>query len=552
MKTQNFMQASICVATLVWLSCSVPSVATAQHFDQRLGQQTVVDSSITEVEVVIGSSQRLRFPYKIPELLVENPDIVKATPVSPTEILISGLKPGLTNIAVSDPDQNVQTIKVHVAADTRKLEAALIRHFPDSKIKVHALQTGVILKGSVARAEDMNTVMTIAQDYFPTTVINQLQVDGSQLVAIKVKVYEVNRTKLRTLGVDWAFFGTDVGFVSSVSDLIQSFSISPGNVESAGSNIAFGVIGSDTQFSKFIEALEQQNVAKLMDQPVLVAQNGRPAEFLSGGEIPISISSGLGTNSIEFRPFGTKLDIVPLIHGQGELTLEVRCEESEVDNALSTGAGVPGFRVRRVNTGVRMKAGHTLALAGDYQENLEHEKRGIPFLMDSPLFGSMFRRVEDTKIENELVFMITPRFISEVDPSQVPALGPGQLATEPSNHEFYFRGYNEVSRCNGDCPTNDLFNASNAQAGQHTGSIVPQHGGHQYIEQSGESVGSGTRSGSGTRQPKVNPTSYPLHGNAQPANSNVLPATPRIPVQNGSRVPVQNESLGGFGWPQGN
>ena len=536
MKTLNFnyLQAGICVVALVLMS-SGPSAVTAQQFGQGLGQQTFVDSSVTEVEVVVGASTRLKFPYKIPELLVESPDIVKATPVSPTEILVTGLKPGLTNVTVSDPERNLQTVTIHVTADTRKLESALSRHFPDSKIKVHALQTGVILKGTVARAEDINTVVTIAKDYFPTTVINQLQVDGSQLVAIKVKVYEVNRSKLRTLGVDWALFGTDFGLVSSVSDLIQNVSVSAGSFATSGSeSISFGVLGSDTDFFKFIEALETHNIAKLMDQPVLVAQNGRPAEFLSGGEIPIAIASGLGTNSIEFRPFGTKLDMVPLIHGAGELTLEVRAEVSDVDNSLSFGSGVPGFRVRRVNTGVRMKAGHTLALAGDYQETVESEKRGIPFLMDSPIWGSMFRRVSDTTAENELVFLITPRFISEVDPTQAPACGPGQLTQPPSNHEFYFRGYMEVPRCNDNCPTNDRFDDPNTQGYQNYSSMMQQVPNGNYPSQ----YPAGIQQSSFPSQQNVVP------GQVVPSNYPPSGAVRQPPVQSGNYG-------GGFGWPQG-
>ena len=537
MKTLNYyLLTSICVASLVLMSCG-PSVATAQHFGKGLGQQTFVDSSVTQVEIVVGASQRMKFPYKIPELLVESPDIVKATPVSPTEILISALKPGLTNVTVSDPERNLQTITIHVTADTRKLEAALVRHFPDSQIKVHALQTGVILKGSVARAEDINTVMTIARDYFPTTVINQLAVDGSQLVAIKVKVYEVNRTKLRTLGIDWAIFGSDVNFASGVSGIIQAVSAQNGSFATSGTeNISFGVVGSDTSFFKFLEALEQHNIAKLMDQPVLVAQNGRPAEFLSGGEIPISIASGLGTNSIEFRPFGTKLDMVPLVHGGGELTLEVRAEVSEVDNSLSFGSGVPGFRVRRVNTGVRMKAGHTLALAGDYQESTESEKRGIPFLMDSPIWGSMFRRVTDTKSENELVFLITPRFISEVDPSQAPGIGPGQLTDTPSNHEFYFRGYMETPKCNDNCPTNDRFGDSNTQGNPNFPTMIQQQGSNFYQGQSSANT-------------QYQQSGYPLH-----QESGIVPTQDIYPT--GSQYqqpPVQGGNYsGGFGWPQGN
>jgi Flp pilus assembly secretin CpaC len=141
----------------------------------------------------------------------------------------------------------------------------------------------------------------------------------------------------------------------------------------------------------------------------------------------------------------------------GELSLEVRAEVSEVDNSLSFGSGVPGFRVRRVNTGVRMREGHTLALAGDYRELTLNEKRGIPFLMDSPIIGPLFRRTEERKAESELVFLITPRFVSDVDPTCVPRYGPGQLTESPSDHEFYWNAYNEVPRCNDDCPVNDRF-----------------------------------------------------------------------------------------------
>lgn len=553
MMTKSFRQ--ICFAMVLLISC--PIVGVAQHFDKGLAQQTFVDENVKQIEVVVGATQRLRFGYKIPELLVENPEVVKATPVSPTEILISGLKPGLTTITVTDTERNLQTVSIHVTADTRKLEAALSKHFPDSQIRVHALQTGVILKGSVARAESIESIVAIAQDYFPSQVINQLQVDGSQVVAIKVKVYEVNRSKFRAVGVDWALFNDDFSFATSVADVISSAGIATGAVTTSGAEtLSFGVFGNNTTFFQFMEALEQHNLAKLLDQPTLVAQNGRPAEFLSGGEIPIAIASGLGTTSIEFRPFGTKLDIVPLIHGQGELTLEVRAEVSEVDNSLSLGTGVPGFRVRRVNTGVRMREGHTLALAGDYQESTETEKRGIPFLMDSPIWGAMFRRTEETKLETELVFMITPRFISEVDPTQVPRLGPGQLTDSPSRRELYGRGYLEVPRCDDDCPVNDRFDDPTSQQHQYipTGMMNQMQGPGQY---QGQEFG-GQQFGGVQDAQNAYPQSYEnirnqydvsnQFGNGTGNNFSNQP-TGQFPVHQSS-VPQGNGNQN-FGWPAG-
>ena len=440
-----------CFAVITAFSIST----TVFGFQAPLGPQFQVNRSVDSIELIAGSSQRLKFDYNVPELMVENPDVISATPVAPNEILITGIKPGISTVTISDPDKNLQMITVEVTIDVRKLERAFAAHFPDSQIKVAALKTSVILRGNVARADQVQNILAVARDYFPTNVINELQVNGSQNIAIKVKVYEVSRTKLRQVGVDWAYLSPDFQFVTSIADLIQE--VSTGGVDANLGNLSFGVLNDGRSFNAFIKALEKNNLAKLLDQPVLVAQNGRPAEFLSGGEVPIQVASGLGTNSIEFRPFGTKLDLVPIVHGQGQLTLEVRAEVSEIAKDLSGESGVPGFRVRRVNTGVKMKAGHTLALAGDYREKISTEIKGIPYLMDSPFFGPAFRTVTEEKNETELVFLITPRFISEVETHRVPRLGPGQLTNSPSDHELYFNGYTEVPRCNEDCPVNDRF-----------------------------------------------------------------------------------------------
>ena len=489
-----------------------PTIGMAQGGNQNFQ----VEDSGQSVDIIVGTSRRLRFDYRYNEAMVENPDVIKATPAAANELLVTGLKPGLSTVTIADEatPPNLQTITVHVGIDVRKLEHLFKTHFPGSAVSVHPLETGVLLKGYVSKAAHIENIVRVATDFFPTTVINQIQVDGSQLVAIKVKVYEVSRTKLRKLGVDWAFLADDVGVVSSVSGLISSISTpavrAAATAGNPNQNLAFGVLNDSSSFDLFIQALEQNNLAKLLDQPTLVTQHGRPAEFLSGGELPIAVPSGLGTTSIEFRPFGTKLDIVPLIHGGGEMTLEVRAEVSEVANDLSNTAGVPGFRVRRVNTGVKMMAGQTLALAGDYREETETEHRGVPFLMDHPWWGSAFRRVEETVNETELVFLITPKFISPIDPQQAPRLGPGQLTSSPSDHELYMNGYTEVPRCNDDCPVNDRFDDPSFNRGNQP-RLLPQ-----------ANIQQGTEEASGQnymRPNQMQQQGFEREGTFQPASS---------------------------------
>lgn len=428
---------------LAW--CSVLPNSTQAQIRQQEGFE--VQETVRAIDMASGTSRKLVFEHDVPELYVETPDVIRVTPVSPNELVVTGLKPGVSALTVSDANKQLKTITVNVTLDVRKLELALAQHFPDSAVRVHALQTGVILKGSVARADDVEQVMLVARDFFPTNIVNHLQVHTPQTVAIDVKVYEVSRTKLRNLGVDWSALGTDLNIVSGFADLIQNV-----NDGSGSGNMRVGVSSGSTDFNLLINALEKRNVAKLMAQPTLVTQNGRPAEFLSGVEVPIAVASGLGTNSIEFRAAGTKLDFVPIIHGEGELTLEIRAEVSEVANDLGGDTGVPGFRVRRVNTGVPMRAGQTLALAGDYSETNDGETRGAPGLVDKPWWGVPFRNTRNNKTETELVFLITPRFVSAVDAAAVPNNMPGRSTMEPSNREMFINGYLEVPRCQDDCP----------------------------------------------------------------------------------------------------
>lgn len=396
-----------------------------------------VDRTISSIELIMKTSRILEFDYDVPELVIDNQNIIRATPIASNKVLLTALKPGFATITVSDPNNQTQTINLTVQGDVRALEVALRRFFPNSTLRATALETGVVISGTLAKASDVDGALIVASEYF-SKVINNIKLPSSQMIAIEVQVYEVARTKVRELGLDWELF-------TSNAELAVAGAANPTN------NIGFSVVDNGSSFNGFLQALERRSLAKLMDKPVLVTMNGRPAEFLQGGEIPFEINQGLGNVTIQFRPFGTKLDVVPIVQGEGTIRLEVRAEVSEPDKTLANNQGVSGFRVRRVNTGVDMKIGHTLALAGDIREEIEAEVRGVPYLMDLPVIGRGFSRVEEKKQEIELVILLTPRFIGEVDPSLMPSGGPGRNTVSPSDCELYDNGMIEVPRCGPDC-----------------------------------------------------------------------------------------------------
>ena len=123
---------------------------------------------------------------------------------------------------------------------------------------------------------------------------------------------------------------------------------------------------------------------KILAEPNLVTVSGRPASYQVGGEVPYPQPTGFGNISIEFKPFGTKIDFVPIVLGNGSVRLEVRPQVRELDESLGIlvhGTTVPGFtsrygRHRRGNE-VRPDAGHRRLAAAAHRES-EKKRHSVP------------------------------------------------------------------------------------------------------------------------------------------------------------------------------
>lgn len=451
--------------TQVWLH-TIPTRVMAQE-DQaatapeaRAAFEPVtfsVDGPTQRLEMVVATSRILTLDHKIPQLLVNNPEVVRATPISPNQVQVSALRPGVTQLNVWDETQRLYTIDVVVNPDARQLQMLIKSEFPDAAVRVRPLAASVYLTGYVPSPGMVASIVRIAEDYYPK-VVNNMTVGGVQQVLLKTKIMEVSRTKLRRAGFDWAFLDSQGFVMQSVSGLVGRPSI-PGTVMASGADtVRFGIVDGNSAFFGFIDALRQNDLIKVLAEPQLTTVSGRPASFNSGGEFPIIVPQSLGTVSIEYRQYGTRVDFVPIVLGNGNLRLEVRPQISEIDTSRSVIMGsttVPALRTRWVDTAAEMKAGQTLALAGLLQQRVEAQNRGIPWLADLPWFGAPFRHIEEELNEVELLIMVTPEFAEAVDPSEVPPCGPGESTTSPNDVELYARGYMEVPRCceDGSCPS---------------------------------------------------------------------------------------------------
>ena len=437
------------------LALAVSGVVFAQSGEHvELGRKATivhkVQSANERMEMTVATSRILTLDQKIPQAQVNNPEILDLIPLSPTEYQVSAKKPGITEVNLWGVDKQVYTIDVIVYADARELEMVLDAEFPNAALTVKAIASGVLISGFVDEADDIETILLISQAYYPekNAVLTNIKVGGAHQVALHIKVMEVSRTKLRSLGFDWSVpVGAAVGAVPSIVSLAAGTADALASAPSSGGGMAFGIVDGGGSFSGMLEAMRRDNFAKILAEPTLVTVSGRPAYFQSGGEIPV-ITAGTATTgpSTQYKSYGTEIDFVPIVLGNGKIRLEVRPRISEVDPTRSVGTA-EAFRVRMVDTGVEMMAGQTLAIAGLIQTRVESQRVGIPWVSELPYLGMMFRRVQENRNEIELLVMVTPELVAPMNAEEVPGLGPGMQTTSPNDWQLFVRGHIEVPLC---------------------------------------------------------------------------------------------------------
>jgi pilus assembly protein CpaC len=283
-------------------------------------------------------------------------------------------------------------------------------------------------------------------------IINLLRVPGSQQVLLKVRVAELNRTGLRQVGADTLLVdhelgniaGTQLGVATIVANGTLSGFPQRGGII-APTTTLFGIF-EPSEFQIFLSALRRNSLLKVLAEPNLVALNGQQASFLAGGEFPVPVTQSGGGGAapaiaVQFQEFGVRLGFVPYILDNDTIRLTVDPEVSTVDFTLGTvlvpgGTPVPGLNTRKAHTVVEMHQGQTLAIAGLMQLSLDGSTNRIPVLGDLPVLGPFFSNTSGTRMEKELIVLVTPYLVEPMNHGQVPPT-PGDEVEEPNDLEFY-------------------------------------------------------------------------------------------------------------------
>jgi pilus assembly protein CpaC len=256
-------------------------------------------------------------------------------------------------------------------------------------------------------------------------------------VLLRVRFAEVSRSALTELGVN--FFTGPTGirntlgrvgtqqFPSANFDEIEwskSSSDFGAPVDAASGKFTFSdflnffVLSEKYDLGLLLRALQNRGLFQSLAEPNLVAESGKEASFLAGGEFPIPIAQGSGANigiSVQFKEFGVRLTFTPTVVGD-RVHLKVRPEVSVLDfnNAVVfSGFRIPALTTRRTETELELANGQTFAIAGLMNNSMTQTLSRVPGIGDIPILGYLFRSKAARKDQTELVVMITPQILEQ-------------------------------------------------------------------------------------------------------------------------------------------
>ena len=175
-------------------------------------------------------------------------------------------------------------------------------------------------------------------------------------------------------------------------------------------------IGSSRQLRAVISALSAKTHVRILEAPRILALDGVQAQINIGAEVPVTtasfgdpLQSGSTNfvNSIQFRPTGVTLLILPRISASGIVTMDLAIEVSQATGQALT----PTINTNSISTSLIVRDGQTVAIAGIISDSFDEGRNRVPVLGSIPVIGGLFGTTTRNKRRNELVFFITPHVI---------------------------------------------------------------------------------------------------------------------------------------------
>ena len=408
-------------------------------------QSAPPENTVNQVlHILVGHSVVIRTDPRLRRVLVGNPAVVTTATTAPNEVVVTATASGSSSVVLWQENNQSRIIEVFADLDVSLLREAITRGLPGEAVEAESEEGRVVLTGTASSPAVAEQIGKMAAP-FSKEIVNSIQIAlprRQKQVLLKVRFAQVDRTKLTAFGFNLLStgaantvgttttqqFGTiGLGEQGKLTGAIGAPARGFTTQETISDLLNIFIFRPDLNLGAAIKDLQQRNVLQILAEPDLLAANGESARFLAGGELPYPVVTGVAgaaTVTVQFKPFGVKLEFTGNIESDNTIRLKVFPEVSSLDftNAVTiSGFVLPAIATRHAETVVELRDGQSFGIAGLLDKRTTAQFSKVPGIGDLPILGQLFRSKSINHINSELVVIVTPTI---VDPAATPTVAP--------------------------------------------------------------------------------------------------------------------------------
>ena len=389
-----------------------------------LGTATLVSATAwaaasAPFRLYVGETRTLHMAAKIERIAIGNGKVLSASTLRDRELLLVANDAGDSTIMLWLKGGTQVSYAVSVGGNNvRRIADEVLGLFDgDANVGVRVVGDHVFLEVSDLTTLQAKKLAAVEKAY-PQEVITIVGGETNlqeRTIHMSAQIVEIRTSALENLGIQWqnAIDGPSAGVAG---DVIRNntFALRPDNQTFSDLPRVKPFrwyAGIATAITSSINLLEQRGDAYTIASPQLTSRCGGKADFTAGGELPIPYASGLGATTVEFKPYGIRLNIEPVCDVQGRIRAKLGAEVSQIDRSVSV-LGVPGLLTRKAESELDLIDGQPMIISGLTSLTASEDLNKVPGLGDVPLMGNLFKNRGSNGGRTELVLLITPSVIT--------------------------------------------------------------------------------------------------------------------------------------------
>lgn len=350
-------------------------------------------------------------------------------------------KDNVIYISKGDKDINLYTVQInYLELDkiAQTINLMLTGNLPD-KIDDKDKKTDINNKVMIDESENTISFYGTLKQYEQIKNFLQEQDKPQKQVSLEAKVTAIQKDAAKDLGVSWEWsklpqspeheitYDTvkhtvinEDGSKEEITDYLPVDEVTRkwNDDENIPGVIRFGkgVDGYPYEFyyAAKIDALISDGKANILARPNITTIQGKEAVINIGSEVPVptvSTTNSTTTTSIKYREAGIILKCTPRVNEDGIITVKVHTEVSSPMYVEDMKAY--RFQKRSADTIVRLKDGQTMVIGGLIGSDEAKQMSKIPFLGDIPILGNLFKHIQKSKSDTEVMIFLTAHEVND-------------------------------------------------------------------------------------------------------------------------------------------